>query len=101
MQYIAYAIYMRYGQDGGNQRQMGFCANTNVSRQSLRWIWRTMDDRPSAKKKQKIKDRGILRKLSGAAIIFIVYIGRIAARAEYTCHYILWMFLFIDCHSGG
>ena len=35
---------------------------------------------PSATKKQKIEDRGILRKLSGAAII--VYTGRIAARAK-------------------
>ena len=47
---------------------------------------------PSAMIKQKIKDSGSLRKWSGVAII--VYIGRIAARAKYDCHYILWMFLF-------
>ena len=42
---------------------------------------------PSAMIKQKIKDSGSLRKWSGVAII--VYIGRIAARAKYDCHYIL------------
>ena len=42
-----------------------------------------MDDSvegPSTTKKQKIEDRGILTKWSGAAII--VYIGCIAARAK-------------------
>ena len=49
-----------------------------------------MDDSaegPSAMKKQKIKDRGTLRKWSGAAII--VYIVRIATRAKYVYRYIL------------
>ena len=47
---------------------------------------------PSATKKQKIEDRGILRKLSGAAII--VYTGRIAARANDVCFYLV---LFSVC----
>ena len=49
-----------------------------------------MDDSvegPSATKKQKIEDRGSLRKWSGAAIIECI--ERIAARAKYVCHYIL------------